>query len=298
MSKRSLRRVHSRKAVANITLIEGTGLPNGKNKDPRVYCFLKLGNQHEESSTSNDYSNPVWKESFEFDIYNGNSEPLQVFVRHRIPKSLNGENIGEATLDLQHFTPDVMVNICKDVKGVENGKLHLMVTISGISDEGRNENWNILKSFLSKEESISYKNFSSSNVGYLVLCVHKAENIPVTYFGNKPDPFCLIKACGNIFRTRTIFNSTTPIWEKYFVMEFADITSCLQIDVFDECDRNNHHILATLKIPFLQMDKKGKMWYVLTKHGSNTYSPFKPTIEDEEPKILLECLISYNTGMV
>ena len=81
-------------------------------------------------------------------------------------------------------------------------------------------------------------------------------------------------------------------------MEFADITSCLQIDVFDECDRNNHHILGSLKIPFLQMDNKGKMWYVLKKPSSKTYSPFKPTMEDVEPKILLECFIFYNTGMI
>ena len=175
MSNRSpLRRLNRRRAVARIVLVEGVDLPLGKYSDPKVYCFLKLENQYEESKESKNYTFPEWRQSFEFDIYDGKSKTLQIFVRHRISNSPNGENIGEVTLDLDDFKSDATMYISKDVIGTENGKIRLIVTISGTDEETQHENWEVLKSFLQRETSISYKNFRSRNVGYLVLYVHKA----------------------------------------------------------------------------------------------------------------------------
>ena len=148
MSVRSFKRTNSRRAVANIVLVDGKDLPRGKYKDPKVYCYFKLGGQNAESTISNDYTNPEWRESFEFVLNHGFSEELKIILRHRISKSLNGENVGEVTLDLQNFRQDVMFEICKDVVGTECGKLRLMVTVSGISNESHNENWDIWKLFL------------------------------------------------------------------------------------------------------------------------------------------------------
>ena len=297
MSKRPLRRINSRRAVAHIVLLDGKGLPLGKYTYPRVYCFFKLGGQYEESIISTDYTNPVWRESFEFDIYDGIREPLQIFIRHRISKSLNGENVGEVTLNLRDFKPDVTVCVSKNVVGTEFGMIRLMVTISGMGDEAQHENWDVLQSVLLRQTSISYKNFTSENVGYLVLYVHKAENLPVKNFKNNPNPFCLIKACNNVVRTQTLYRTTEPIWNKFYEMDLDDITSCIRICIFDECRRNNHHCLGVLNIPMLEIHNTGKIWYDLTTKESNNFSQLKSPSEENKPKILLECFVFYNTGL-
>ena len=298
MSNRSpLRRLNSRRAVAHIVIVEGLDLPLGKYSDPKVYCFLKLGSQYEESNESKNYTFPQWRQSFEFDIYDEKSKTLQIFVRHRMSNSLNGENIGEVSLDLTDFKPDVTMYINKDVIGTECGKIRLLVTKSGTNEETQQENWEVLKTFLQRDTSISYKNFRSTNVGYLVLYVHKAENLPVKLFGNKPDPFCLIKTCNNVFRTQTIYHTTEPTWNKFYEMDVDDITTCLKISLFDECNRNDHHIIGDLDIPLLQIHNNGRMWYDLTKKESKGKLHFKRPNGKNEPKILLECFIFYNTGL-
>ena len=298
MSNRSpLRRVNGRRAVAHIVLVEGVDLPLGKYSDPKVYCFLKLGSQYEESHESKNYTFPEWRQSFEFDIYDGKSTTLQIFVRHRITNLPNGENIGEVTLDLNEFEPEVTMCCSRDVIGTECGKIRLIVTISGTGEETQHENWELLKSFLQRETSISYKNFRSRNVGYLVLYVHKAENLPVKLFGNKPDPFCLIKTCNNVFRTQTIYHTTEPIWNKFYEMDLDDITSCIKISLFDECSRNKYHTIGDLNIPLLQIHNNGRMWYDLTKKESKGKSHSKRSYGKNEPKILLECFVFYNTGL-
>jgi len=184
----------------------------------------------------------------------------------------------------------------RDVIGTECGKIRLTVTISGTGEETQHENWEMLKSFLQRETSISYKNFRSRNVGYLVLYVHKAENLPVKLFGNKPDAFCLIKTCNNVFRTQTIYHTTEPIWNKFYEMDLDDITSCIKISLFDECSRNKYHTIGDLNIPLLQIHNNGRMWYDLTKKESKGKSHSKRSYGKNEPKILLECFVFYNTA--
>ena len=130
----------------------------------------------------------------------------------------------------------------------------------------------------------------SKNVGYLVLYVHKAENLSVK---NKPNPFCLIKACNSVARTQTIYNTTEPIWNKFYEMDLDDITSCIRISIFDECRRNNHHCLGVLNIPMLEIHNTGKTWYDLTTKECNNSSQLKPPSEENKPKILLECFVFY-----
>ena len=129
-------------------------------------------------------------------------------------------------------------------------------------EETQYEDWELLKSFQQRETNISYRNLSSRNVGYLVLYVHKAENLPVKLFGNKPDAFCLIKTCNNVFRTQTIYHTIEPTWNKFYEMDVDDITSCLKISLFDECNRKDHHIMGDLNIPLLQIHNNGRMWYM------------------------------------
>ena len=294
-------RNYNRLAVVRVVLVEGTNLARIPQKQPNVYCSLQLGKQKEKSRTVSEYKNPVWRDAFEFYIYEGLHDELQITIKNQNPISLregftSNDDIGKVTIDLASLKHETTTDVWKDVFGKRGGKLHLLVTISGTtaSDSPSNtqnvKNWDILTTNLTKQIQLPSSSSSGEYVGRLLIMVHKAEGL--TELSGKSNPFCQIKIGGEVLRTQTQYKTVAPSWNKYFEFTIRDICDCIEITTFDEENDKKHGFLGRLKIPLLHIRNNERIWYSLK---DNT---LRILAGGDDPKILLEFFFAYNTGMM
>lgn len=302
MNRPSLKRRPSlvRWAVARVVLAEAINLPANHQKTPNICCVLKLGRQRQQSKVANSYIDPVWNQDFEFDLYDDLDDQLQVIIRNRNPKCLNGNDIGEVFIDFKNLKSNNKIDIWKDVKGTSSGKLRLFITISGttLNDSELNENnianWETWKSILTKQKYVSHHYFATANVGHVLVYIHRAKGIPFRTFGGEPNPFCFVAVGDVAFRTQTVISTINPSWNRYFEFDVQDITDCLQINILDESNTNkNHRCLGSVKVPFLCVHNNERVWHTLKNDGVKS----GPRVQ-EAGQILLEFFIDYNKGIV
>ena len=300
MNRPSLKRRPSllRWAVARVVVVEAINLPTNHQKTPNICCFLKLGRQRQQSRVSNSYIHPVWNQHFEFDLYDGFDDELQVIVKNRNQKGLNGNDIGEVFIDFKNLKSNIKIDLWKDVKGTVSGKLRLYVTISGTtlndpdSDENNVANWENWKSILTKRKYVSRHYFTPANVGHVLVYIHRAKGIPFRTFGGEPNPFCFVAVGEVAFRTPTVISTTNPSWNRYFEFDVQDITDSLQISILDEGNTNkNHRCLGSVKIPLLCVPNNERVWHALR----NDTVKIGPRVHDVGG-ILLEFFIDYSKG--
>ena len=296
----------NRSAVVRVVIIEGINIPRSMPDNiSGVFCSVQLGKQKVESCTVGDYKNPVWNKDFEFYIYDEDfREELLVTLKSSSPKSLkpNGEDIGNLKIDLSSIKPEVTKEFWKDLNrtsGVKIGKIHFLVTISGIvsndspSNSANIASWEMIKISLADKTNPFCFSSNDGFIGRLLVKIHKAEGLPAAkYLGAKPDPFCSVSICGDIFRTQTLYKTVSPSWNKCFEFNLNDINDCLQITVFDEEGDKKYRFLGALKIPLLQIHNEEKIWYLLKDKN------LRAEANGDEPKIQLEFLIVYNTSML
>ena len=307
----------NRTAVVRVILVEGSNISRTRSNGNKsgIFCTLQVGRQKEESDTVNDGKYPVWKNEFEFYLYEDGSEELQVSIKccstkNRKESYSNIEDIGKIVIDLSNLKPESMQDVWETVTREDNGegggkvgKLHFLITITGITSinspfnaisEANNSRWDSLK--ISLDDKTNPSQFSSHDgyVGRLLVKVHKAEGLPASkYLSGKPDPFCLVSLGNDILRTQTIPKTLAPLWEKCFEFNVRDISDRLQFTVFDEETDKKYRALGTLKLPLLKVLNNGKMWYSLQEPIRR-----KQTKAPDDFKLQLEFLLIYNTSMM
>ena len=127
-----------KRAVARIVLIEAENLPMEESKQLSVYCSLRLGNKKELTKTvTTDDKNPIWREIFQFNLYEESDDPLFVKIKRHKPLRkkdllLDNEEIGNVTIDLSGLKQETTIDLWKDVDGNLDSKIHLFITISGV----------------------------------------------------------------------------------------------------------------------------------------------------------------------
>ena len=304
----------NRTAVARVILLEGTNVSRTRNNGNKsgIFCTLELGRQKEASDSSNDLKHPVWKDVFDFYMYQDCSEELEVHIKSFSGKTKkesfsNVEDIGKVNIDLSNLKPesvqDVWANIDRDeeVVGGKVGKLHFKITISGITkiespfsaiSDATNSRWDSLR--ISLEDKSTPSEFSSHEnyVGQLLVKVHKAEGLPASkYLSKIPNSFCCVSIGGQILRTQTISKTVEPSWNKCFEFNLNDISDRIKFTVFDEEGDKKYRALGTLKIPLLKIVNNSKMWYTLQE-------PIQRKQVKDDFKLQLEFLLIYNTSMM
>ena len=302
-------KTENRSAVVRVILVEGMNIPRARNKLPNVHCSLQVGKQKEESTTTNEYKHPIWRNEFEFYIYEDSREELQVTVKTQHPKSLkdgfnSNEDIGRVNIDLSSLKPEMTQDIWEDIireesNGAKYGKLHFVITISGISsadspsNSACNASWEMLK--ITMADKVNPPCFSSNkgHVGRLLIKVHNAEGLRASkYLAGQPNPFCSVKLGTDVLRTQTVYKSVTPSWNKCFEFAVKDISDYIECTVFDEEGDKKYRMLGVLKVPLLHIRNEEKIWYSLKDNTLRTRA------KGDDPKVQLEFLLVYDTSML
>ena len=157
----------NRTAVARVILVEGVNIPRTRNNGHKsgIFCTLHVNRQKEDSDAANDSKHPIWKNEFEFYLYQESSEELVVNVKSfarklRKESFSNVEDVGIVRIDLSNLKPetvhDTWANVIREEDGreVKVGRLHLQITITGITSlestfsaisDASNSRWDSMK---------------------------------------------------------------------------------------------------------------------------------------------------------
>lgn len=101
------------------------------------------------------------------------------------------------------------------------------------------------------------------DVGHLTVKVYGATGLAAADIGGKSDPFCVLELVNARLQTQTEYKTLTPNWNKIFTFNIKDMTSVLDLTVFDEDRDHKVEFLGRVAIPLLRIKNGEKRWYAL-----------------------------------
>ncbi|ETN67533.1 multiple C2 domain and transmembrane region protein [Anopheles darlingi] len=149
------------------------------------------------------------------------------------------------------------------------GEVHLMLTISGTT---ASETITDLTSYKedSKERALVQSRYiwpkslqNMRDVGHLTVKVFGATGLAAADIGGKSDPFVVLELINARLQTQTEYKTLTPNWNKIFTFNVKDMSSVLEITVYDEDRDHKVEFLGKVVIPLLRIRNGEKRWYAL-----------------------------------
>ncbi|XP_055619934.1 multiple C2 and transmembrane domain-containing protein isoform X2 [Toxorhynchites rutilus septentrionalis] len=271
-------------SVVTIVLIEAKGLPPDTENGPNeVYVRFRLGNEKYKSKTS---YRARWLEQLDLHLFD-DDQLLELVVCGKY------NTYGKCTIDLRSLPRERTHSIWQPLEECP-GEVHLMLTISGTT---ASETITDLTSYRedSKERAALQKRYTwhrslqnMRDVGHLTVKVFGATGLAAADIGGKSDPFVVLELINARLQTQTEYKTLTPNWNKIFTFNVKDMSSVLEITVFDEDRDHKVEFLGRVVIPLLRIRNGEKRWYTLK--DKKMYTRAKGT----QPQILLEMTVIWN----
>ncbi|XP_075985973.1 multiple C2 domain and transmembrane region protein isoform X7 [Anticarsia gemmatalis] len=281
-------------SVVTIVLVEAKNLPamdmDTRSSDP--YCKFRLGNEKYKSKVVWKSLHPSWLEQFDLHLYDDQEQILEVTVWDK-DKQTKDDFLGRCAIDLSKLEREKTHNIWKDLED-GNGQIFLLLTISGTT---QSETITDLSSYKENPRDLEiierryawyHLNENSSGVGWLCVKVYGAKGLAAADLGGKSDPFCVLELGNARLQTHTEYKTLTPNWMKIFTFTVKDISSILEITVYDEDHDHKVEFLGKLAIPLLNIRNGEKRWYALKD------KKLRARAKGNYPQILLEMLVIWN----
>ncbi|XP_062553215.1 multiple C2 and transmembrane domain-containing protein isoform X2 [Armigeres subalbatus] len=271
-------------SVVTIVLIEAKGLPpDAENALNDVYVRFRLGNEKYKSKTS---YRARWLEQFDLHLFD-DDQLLELIVCGKY------NTYGKCTIDLRSLPRERTHGMWQPLEEC-TGEVHLMLTISGTT---ASETITDLTSYREdpKERTQQQKRYTwhrslqnLRDVGHLTVKVFGATGLAAADIGGKSDPFVVLELINARLQTQTEYKTLTPNWNKIFTFNVKDMSSVLDITVFDEDRDHKVEFLGRVMIPLLRIRNGEKRWYALK--DKKMYSRAKGT----QPQILLEMTVVWS----
>ncbi|XP_061384795.1 multiple C2 and transmembrane domain-containing protein isoform X3 [Danaus plexippus] len=281
-------------SVVTIVLVEAKNLPamdiDTRTSDP--YCKFRLGNEKYKSKVVWKTLHPSWLEQFDLHLYDDQEQILEVTVWDK-DKQTKDDFLGRCTIDLSTLEREKTHNIWRELED-GNGQIFLLLTISGTT---QSETITDLASYRENPRDIEtienryawyHLNENSSGVGWLCVKVYGAKGLAAADLGGKSDPFCVIELGNARLQTHTEYKTLNPNWMKIFTFTVKDISSILEITVYDEDHDHKVEFLGKLAIPLLNIRNGEKRWFALKD------KKMRARAKGNYPQILLEMNVIWN----
>ncbi|GBP11087.1 Multiple C2 and transmembrane domain-containing protein [Eumeta japonica] len=281
-------------SVVTIVLVEAKNLPamdmESRTSDP--YCKFRLGNEKYKSKVVWKSLHPSWLEQFDLHLYDDQEQVLEVTVWDK-DKQTKDDFLGRCAIDLSRLEREKTHSIWQDLED-GNGQIFLLLTISGTT---QSETITDLTSYRENPRDLEiierrytwYRpNETSSGVGWLCVKVYGARGLAAADLGGKSDPFCVLELGNARLQTHTEYKTLTPSWMKIFTFTVKDISSILEITVYDEDHDHKVEFLGKLAMPLLNIKNGEKRWYALKDKKMRTRA------KGNYPQILLEMMVVWN----
>lgn len=202
-------------------------------------------------------------------------------------------HLGRCTIDLRSLSRESTHNLWQALEE-SAGEVLLMLTISGTT---ASETITDLTSYkedprdratLEKKYSLRSSFENVRDVGHLTIKVYGATGLFGADLGGKSDPFCVIELNNSRLQTQTEYKTLSPNWNKIFTFNVKDISSVLEITVYDEDRDHKVEFLGKVLIPLLRIRNREKRWYALKDKMNCTRA------KGTSPQILVEMTVVWN----
>ncbi|KAK6140689.1 hypothetical protein DH2020_025571 [Rehmannia glutinosa] len=254
--------------ILEVKLIEAKELTNkdiiGKS-DPFAKIFIRpLRDRTKTSKTIDNQINPIWNEHFEFEVEDVTTQHLTVKI-YDDEGVQAAELIGCAQIPLRNLEPgevkDVWLKLVKDLDiqrdNKNRGQVHLELMYCPLSGESKFRNpfdpdfrltslEKALKQVTSDDGSADSSGPPKPNSsmksdvvivrGVLSVTVVSGEDLPVTDFMGKSDPFVVLtmKKSEQKNKTRVLNDTLNPVWNQTFDFVVEDgLHELLILEVYD-----------------------------------------------------------------
>ncbi|OWR49417.1 multiple C2 and transmembrane domain-containing protein 1 [Danaus plexippus plexippus] len=135
-----------------------------------------------------------------------------------------------------------------------------------------------------------YKFDNWNEVGRLSITVHGAKGLCALNISGNVNSFCVLELDNSRIQTHTIRGTAEPNWNKTFTFCIKDITSALDITIYDEAmlQSMKGEKIGKVTIPLLRINNNEKKWYALKDRAK------RHSARGNCPRILLEMSVVWN----
>lgn len=201
--------------------------------------------------------------------------------------------LGKAIIDLKSLPRESTHSMWQALEE-SAGEVYLMLTISGttasetITDLTSYREDPREKATLERKYNLRNSFTNLRDVGHLTVKIFGATGLVAADLGGKSDPFCVLELINARLQTQTEYKTLSPNWNKIFTFNVKDITSVLEVTVFDEDRDHKVEFLGRVVVPLLRIRNGEKRWYALKDKAM--FARAKGT----SPQILLEMTVVWN----
>lgn len=239
--------------LVTVVVVYATNLvATDKNGLSDPYCKIEVDGNKRQTATKFKTLAPSFREQFDL-LVNNIDDGLSVKLYDK--DFASSEFMGGKNIDLTRYPLDEPVSrehALKNKDGTPCGNIFLQITVTDLLKEPAK---------LTNKQLAEYP-------GVLRLCIRKAKGINAADRNGFSDPFCVIETGHSRYRTRTIYKSINPEWDRNFVIPVTDIFSSVSITLYDEDGGGKTaEFLGCISLRLLQLkadDEAGSdKWYAL-----------------------------------
>ncbi|XP_049887338.1 multiple C2 and transmembrane domain-containing protein-like isoform X2 [Pectinophora gossypiella] len=277
------------KSIVNVVLVEAKDLPDGPAGGSNgLYCKFKLGAETHKSKQV-PKTKPTWRERFNLYVYEDNN--LEVTVWH---KGKQKNFMGRCSIDLSQLEKEKTHDLWQELE-CGYGSVHMLVTLSATARNMQVDNvptTNGISHAALPEDDYSWYRLDSnwSEVGQLSVTVLGARGLCALGLSGKADAYCVLELDNSRVQTHTVRSTNDPMWNKSYNFPVNDITSTLDITVYDESiiTSMKGETLGKISIPLLRINNDEKRWYALKDRNK------KSSARGNCPRVLLQMSVVWN----
>ncbi|XP_063535303.1 multiple C2 and transmembrane domain-containing protein-like [Cydia strobilella] len=264
--------------TVTIALIEATGLERDitEEKPRMLFCRFRLGSEKYKSKPIKSLVSSVkWQELFNINLFEENMLEISLWDKDIF--------LGRSDIDLSETEKEKTHKMRLDLKGSSsNVQLFILLTISGVTLENialDMEEYDSQRKLKQLKRAWFRLRDDYADVGCLSVFVYGGKGLSAN------DCYCVLQLNNDRLQTPTEFKTNDPNWMKIFTFTVTDITSILEVTIFEE---KKSEIVGKISIPLLRINNGEKKWYALK---DNTQ---RERAKGSNPRILLEMKVTWN----
>ncbi|XP_046974073.1 multiple C2 and transmembrane domain-containing protein-like [Vanessa cardui] len=264
--------------IVTIVLVEAKCLPSVPDDgvSHSVYCKFQLGNETFKSKSVPSNQRPEWKERFQLHLYNDCILDISLWDKGKMKNSM-----GSCILDLSSFEKERTHEIWQQLDD-GYGAIHISLTMCAI----RFPDISPSPSIDCEEKHGVLKLPSDWNVvGMLHVNLIGAKGLT-----SRPNAYCTLEIDNERVETHRAGASTEPKWKKCYVFKVYDVTSTLDLKVYDSSLSNAilNESIGKVSIPLLRITNNVTRWYALKDRNKRN------SAKGNCPRVLLQMYMAWN----
>ncbi|XP_041974533.1 multiple C2 and transmembrane domain-containing protein-like [Aricia agestis] len=214
-----------------------------------LYCKFRLGSETFKSKSVPGSKQPEWRERFELRMSEDHELHISLWDRGKQKNSM-----GSCVLDLSSFEKERTHEIWQEL---ENGfgAIHFTLTMCVVRAPGTPET-NAID--LYEKKPVHRFRHGWKIVGVLHVAVIEAKGLT-----SKPNAYCVLEIDNERVQTHKAGSSAEPKWNKTYMFNVYDVSSTLDIKVYDSTLNMISDSIGKVSIPLLRVQNGEMRWYAL-----------------------------------